>query len=520
MNVSPTPATFGKFRNFFWPIHGHELRKLIPMFALFFLITFVYNLLRPMKVALMVTAQGSGAEVIPYLKVWAVLPGAFLMTYIFTRLASRYEREQIFYVMLLIFLGFFAFFLVFLYPHRNFLEMSQCANYLQGILPDGFKGLVAVIRHWPLALFYVLAEIWSTIVLSMLFWGFANEVTTVDEAKRFYAIFALGANSSGVLSGQVAQYLTLKKYNSFIPYGQSAWEQSVGLHLVAALGCGLLIIILFRWLNKSVLQSEIVQTAHNHLAPKLPKPKLTLRECFAYLATSKYMIYVTIIVVSYNIVYNLSDVLFTAQVQKRYPDASQLNAYMNQITSITGIIAVTSALFLSGNIIRRYGWTVAALITPVIWFTTSLGFFSCLLFENTIVTDVLMNLIHIPVASLAILFGSAQTCLGRASKYTVFDETKEIVFIPLSKENKRKGKAVVDGIASRFGKSGGSIIYQVLLVMCTDLALTIPYVAIIFLIVIALWIFAVRKLGILVNQTIDQELQNTPDPSTVNSGSK
>ena len=78
------------------------------MFVLFFLISSVYNMLRNMKIALIVTADNSGAEVIPFLKIGAVLPGALLFTYIFTKLINRFHREQVFYAMLSGFLIFAA----------------------------------------------------------------------------------------------------------------------------------------------------------------------------------------------------------------------------------------------------------------------------------------------------------------------------------------------------------------------------------------------------------------------------
>ncbi|HQW58308.1 MAG TPA: Npt1/Npt2 family nucleotide transporter, partial [Gammaproteobacteria bacterium] len=225
------PKPFSKLRNFLWPIYGYELKKLLPMLALFFLITFVYNVLRCMKITLVVTSQGSGAEVIPFLKVWAVLPGAVLITYVYTKLTHHLNREQVFYTMLSFFLGFFTLFLLVLYPNRELLELTTIADSLQTRLPEGLGGLVSIIRHWPLTIFYVLSELWSTAVLSMLFWGFANEVTSVNEAKRFYAIFAIAANFSGIFSGQSAQWLTLDEYNPILPFGTVAWEQSLALQL-------------------------------------------------------------------------------------------------------------------------------------------------------------------------------------------------------------------------------------------------------------------------------------------------
>lgn len=525
MHRPSTPHTFGKFRNFLWPIHRHEHRKLLPMLALFFFISFIYNILRCMKITIVVTAEGSGAEVIPFLKVWAVFPAAVLITYLYTKLSNRLNREQVFYTMIVLFLGFFSIFLLFLYPNREALELTKFANFLQLHLPEGLKGLISIIRHWPLSTFYVLSEMWSAIVLSMLFWGFANEVTRVEEAKRFYAIFALAANFSGVFSGQTAKLLTFHQYNPAFPFGTAAWEQTLNLQLGVVLVIGVMIIVLFRWVNqilasqreeerelniKQSLASEISEKEPlEHTAPAPKEKPLSLLECFTCLIKSPYMLYIAILVVAYNIVYNLADVLWTYQVSQRFPDANEFNTYMNNIAVITGVFATLSGFILSGNVIRRYGWTVTALITPLIWLLTSIGFFACMLFEgNVIVSDMLYAFFHAPVYSLILFFGSAQICLGRAAKYTVFDETKEITFIPLSKNEQRKGKAIVDGIASRFGKSGGSLTIQVLLVMCGELICTVPFIAVIFLICITGWFFAVHRLGKLVAKSID-----SPEPA-------
>lgn len=502
MQYQPSHS-FSRVRSFLWPIYGYELKKLLPIFALFFLISFVYNVLRCMKVTLVVTAEGSSAEVIPFLKVWAVLPGAIVLTYIYTKLSSKLSREQVFYAMLALFLGFFTIFMVILHPNREALELTTISHFLEEKLPSylkGLHGLTIMLRHWHLSLFYVLSELWSAMVLSMLFWGFANEITTVDEAKRFYAIFALGANSSGIFSGQFAQWLTLEHYQPYLPFGKVAWEQSLILQLSVVLLLGLMIIALFWWLNRSILPKEIPVNKTEQ-----PQKKLSLAECFSHLIKSRYMIYITILVVSYNIIYNLSDVLWTEQIHVHYPNASDFNAYINQVASVTGIFATLFALLLSGNVIRHYGWTVTAMITPVVWLVTSVGFFGCLLCGHQgLLADVLGGILGVPFYTLALIFGSAQICLGRAAKYTVFDESKEIAFIPLPQEAQRKGKAVVDGIASRFGKSGASVMIQVLLVLSGELVFTIPYVAVIFLIVLTLWIVAVRGLGKLASKNIDQ----------------
>jgi AAA family ATP:ADP antiporter len=270
----------GKWRRFFWPVYGHEHRRLIPMFFLFFLISFVYNTLRCIKVTLIVTAPGAGTEVLPFLKVWGVLPGAILLTFIYTKLLNRFNREIVFYIMISLFLGFFLLFLTVLLPNSGILELSSVTEWLTNHLPlqmkKGLHGLIMMIRYWHFSTFYVLSELWSAMVLSVLFWGFANEVTTVHEAKRFYAIFALGANSSGILSGQWAQLFVLKKTYDFLPFGTEPWEQSLILQVSILVLVGVFIMGLFYWMNHTVFKTEKVahNLQHNSVSKETLSPTL------------------------------------------------------------------------------------------------------------------------------------------------------------------------------------------------------------------------------------------------------
>ena len=70
-----------------------------------------------------------------------------------------------------------------------------------------------------------------------------------------------------------------------------------------------------------------------------------------------------------------------------------------------------------------------------------------------------------------------------------------MAYIPLSHESKLKGKAAIDGVGSRLGKSGGSFIHQGLLMIFSTLSASSPYVAGFLVAVIGLWIGAVRSLG-------------------------
>lgn len=487
-------STFGKWRAFLWPVHNFELKKLIPMLCIFFLISFDYNILRTMKDTLVVTAKSSGAEVIPFIKVWVMFPGAILMTFFFTRLANRLTKEIVFYVMISTFLIYFFLFAFVLYPARDALHPDASADALQAMLPLGLKGFVAMYRNWTFTSFYVMSELWSNIILSMLFWGFANQVTRLSEAKRFYGLFGIGANLSGVFAGQASVWLGRSIYNPNLPFGTDAWEQSMTLLITLVILAGVLAIAIFRWMNKQVLSDPIYYDKEEVRHEKDVIGKLSMRESVAYLLRSKYLICIAVIVIGYNLVINLTEVVWKHEVRALYPNPGEYNIYMNQVSTIIGILATLSALIISGNSIRKCGWTFTAMLTPAVLFLTSIGFFSFFFMKEYFNVESLLLFGASPLA-IVVFFGSSQNIMCRAAKYSVFDATKEMAFVPLSSECKLKGKAVIDGVCSRLGKSGGSVIHQTLLISLTTITASAPYVAGVLLGVIGLWIIAVKMLG-------------------------
>lgn len=487
---------FGPIRSFLWPIHRRELRKLIPMLLMLFFICFNYTILRNLKDALVVTS--SGAEVIPFIKVWVMLPTAVLLTILFTRLCNRFSQERVFYIMISLFLLFFALFAFVLYPLHPFLHPKGVI--LHQFLPAGFKGFIAMCCNWSFTAFYVMSELWSTCILTVLFWGFANEVTKVEEARRFYGVLGVSASFSSIVAGQAANFLSFSTMSVLFPFGNDAWGQTIVLLVMVVLVMGGLTMATFRWMSRKVLTDPSFDEFHFAKKAMKIKGKLSVRESFSYLSSSKYLICIAVLVVSYNLVINMSEVAWKDQLARLHSNPNDYNMYMNNLTSTIGVLALMTALFMA-KIIERFGWTRTAMITPIMMAVTCAGFFSFLLFQDLWSTAFTVIGGTAPIM-IAVFFGAAQNCLSKAAKYSVFDATKEMAFIPLSHECKLKGKAAIDGVGSRVGKSGGSLLYQGLLMLFTTVSASTPYVAAILLVAIILWIFAVRSLGRQFNELI------------------
>lgn len=506
---------FGRWRTYFWPIHREELKKFLPMLLIFFLLTFDYNILRTMKDTLVVTAKGSGAEVIPFIKVWAMFPMSIFMTYLYTRLSNRFSHMTVVYTMFLLFMLFFALFAFVLYPARHLLHPHASADYFTQILPAGFKGLIAMYRYWIFTAFYVMAELWSNIVVFMLFWGFVNQITRIQEAKRFYGLFGIGINISGMVAAVAVAALHRDQLDLSLPFGSTGWDQTMTMLLGLVLLAGAATMAIFSWINRTVLKDPHSYDPSQAKKDKDVIGKLSVRDNISYLMRSKYLLSLAFIVIAYNLVINLVEVLWKDQMRELYPDPNDFNYYMNKVMGFTAFFATTFSWFVSGNSIRKFGWTITAMLTPIILLVTSVGFFGCILTQSA-AHDLMQGLLGTTPLALAVFFGSSQNVLCRAAKYSVFDATKEMAFVPLSPESKIRGKAAIDGVAARLGKSSGSVVHQSLLLTLGSFAASAPWVGGLLLIVIALWMFAVRLMGRQFVELTSNQAQETAAPSAAN----
>merc|ERR1719214_95581 len=125
-----------------------ELKKIVPLGLMFFFILFNYTILRDTKDVLVVTARGSGAEIIPFLKTYVNLPGAIAFTVLYSKLSNKFTQPQIYRGVVASFLGFFASFAFLLYPNIGVLHPHGICDALAKALPGSFAAPIAIFRNW------------------------------------------------------------------------------------------------------------------------------------------------------------------------------------------------------------------------------------------------------------------------------------------------------------------------------------------------------------------------------------
>jgi AAA family ATP:ADP antiporter len=488
---APSPKPFGPLRGLLWPIHRHELKKLLPMLLLFFFISFVYSILRNTKDTLVVTAPGGGASLIPFLKVYGVFPMAIGFMLGYAKLSNVLNKEQIFYASLAPFAGFFLLFAA-LFPLRAVLHPAALDPARRPLTP-WLANLLGLGRIWLFSLFYVMSELWASMALSLSFWGFANDVVKLEESRRFYALFGVGANLALLTVRPANQGLHWLEARLVAVRPMEPWTAYVALLMALVLACILVIALIYRWIQRAVLTDPRLYTPADQSARKRLRPRMSLPQAFRFLARSRYLLLIAVLVVGYGVTTNLIEVTWKTHLARLHPDPTSYQDYMADFAFATGAATLFMMLFVANNVIRRFGWTVAALFTPVVFLVTGCGFFGFLLLEDGL--GPLLAAHGTTPLALAVLFGAIQNVASKATKYALFDPTKEMAYIPLDQESKVKGKAAIDVVGHRLGKAGGALLNQALIGLFHSLRAVPGLIALLVMAMLGGWIWAGVELG-------------------------
>jgi AAA family ATP:ADP antiporter len=174
-----------------------------------------------------------------------------------------------------------------------------------------------------------------------------------------------------------------------------------------------------------------------------------------------------------------------------YPAKADYNAYMGRYFLLTGLTTII-VILIGSSILRRFGWLKTALATPILLGVSAVIFYLCVIFR------VPLDAYAAPfggMLALSVFVGLIQNLVSKPTKYAMFDPTKEMAYIPLDNESKMKGKAAVDVVGARLGKSGGAAIGQVLVAFVGPVIVYAPHSFAITVGIVLIWIWAVAALG-------------------------
>jgi AAA family ATP:ADP antiporter len=247
---------------------------------------------------------------------------------------------------------------------------------------------------------------------------------------------------------------------------------------------------LLRYMHATVFPSiKSGDIAHN---PYATQTSLSMRESLKLILHSRYIWYILVMVVCYGLVINIVEGPWKDKVRELYPTTSEYIAFMGNFNIWMGTSCVLMTIL--GSNILGYSWFIAAIMTPTIIAVTGALFFGFVILGSFGW--------HLPFETFnplygAVFAGAAQNILSKSTKYSLFDSTKEMAYIPLSVELRTKGKAAAEIVGAKFGKSLGAFVQSSIFILfptATFESIT-PMLMIVFLCVITIWFVDLTKLN-------------------------
>jgi AAA family ATP:ADP antiporter len=315
-------------------------------------------------------------------------------------------------------------------------------------------------------------------MITVVFWGGLNQIIPKESAKTFYPICIALGNLSGICSGQFSYYI-LKFFEGY------SWATCMQIMITSVAIASVIIIGI----------NHVLHQEDNPSSASLLKKKssLSFTAQITQIFKSPSMLYIALLVISIALANNLSEVLWKNSIKNVYPDPRSYNAYINQITSVIGFIAVIMSL-LSRFLFQRITPSIIFLMTPIILLITSSCFFATILLpEHTLIA--ISGHLNISHFYLVMFLGSIHYIFSLTTKYSILDACKEFAYLNIDQENRLQAKSIIDTIGSRLGKTGSCVFHQFLILFIANSFLYISSVAVCVTLGLLVLFVSIKKLS-------------------------
>ncbi|QEK38027.1 hypothetical protein FZC35_01390 [Candidatus Cytomitobacter indipagum] len=446
--------------------------KFMCLLSIMTLTLFNNAILRVIKDTLLFS-DNSSIEVVHFIKSFLVMPISMIFVYFYTKASASVKQSRIIYIIMAFFFIFFALYAV-LHPIRShMLPNPKSVNRLICEF-QRFKWIFVLYGSWFNALFYIVSELWSAVALNLIFWQFANSINTIKDAKNYYVYFGIFGSIGMVSGGGIISYL----FSSNINYKISLMSGIISTSTIC-------IIVLYKFVFNYVLQNSYDLQMEQ-------KTKFKFSDILKMFFHSKYLRYMMMLVFCYHMTSNLVEITWKSILKTSVGGADEYASYMGVIYMISGILSIL-LFYLPAQLMKRASWMTIAISIPVSLSVLTTIFYTTLF---KVFRDNMHSLTYVDLMPITIA-GSAYYICNRFLKYALFDPVKEMAYIPLKRDEKLKGKAMIDVFGGKFSKALSGYIQAILLTIIPNAnQISISYYTIYIVIAcMILWIFSARNLS-------------------------
>lgn len=280
--------------------------------------------------------------------------------------------------------------------------------------------------------FFIWVGIFSLMVIAQL-WAFANDVYTVEQGKRLFAIVGFGA-ALGAIAGSFATGQLVKQFGPY-PFMLGA---------AALLGVCMLLTNLVHVREKRRHEATPRAPAAGKVGEGVAgesDPRVTGRSGFALVFSDRYLLLIAFLMLVYNLVNTNGEYILGKTVVMLYTKAhgaastggldekKVIGEFYGNFFTLVNLIAAGVQAFVVSRVLRRFGVRVALLVLPVV---AMAGY---------------ITMAFVPLLS----FIRAGKLAENSLDYSLQNTTRNALYLPTSREAKYKAKQANDTFFVRFG---------------------------------------------------------------------
>ena len=306
----------------------------------------------------------------------------------------------------------------------------------------GLRGLLSIGGAWVAYVLYAWVSIYGLLVTSQ-FWLLANGLFTSSQSKRVFTALSAGAIFGAIVGGEVTGLLV-----------DEIGVSSENLLWVA--GGVLFGATLLEYRIRSVYAQE------SKPAPNGSRETEAASGPFATLRQSRHLRLIVGIIAIMVVVATFVDYQFKTVAVQAYPAEEALTAFMGQFYGRVSIVALLVQFVLAPWLMRVVGVGGALSVLPG---TLALGSLGMLLMPGLVAGVVLRG-------------------AGQSLKHSVDKTGRELLFVPVSLEKKKRVKVFVDLFIDQGAEGLGGIL---LLVLVVGFGVDVQMLSVFTLALIAVW---------------------------------
>lgn len=310
------------------------------------------------------------------------------------------------------------------------------------------RWLVTINQSWVYYAFYTWVSIFGALTTSQ-FWLLANAVFDAAQAKRIFVLLGLGGIVGAFTGGEVTGIIV----KNFDVATENLLLFCIGLLIV----CGMIVNVL--WSIKNRGDQEVLDKTPG----RLREGRENLMRVFSTVFQSRHLLLIVGIVAMTMMVASFVDFQFKTVSYQSFSDKSELTSFLGRFYGRLSLVSLVLQMLFAYRIIRFLGVGGVIMFLPLGLMAGSVFMFFA------------------PGLTAAVLLRGTDGSI----KYSLDKTGRELLFLPLSLEVKKRTKIFIDMFVDRWfrGLAGG------LLLLCTlVLQLSVKQISLVVIGLLFIWL--------------------------------